>query len=98
MNRVQLNILIYMGQSQYAAFNLFAKQLTEPFRRKGHNVILFDLTQEGSSQKLIELFSSTHIDLVIAFNGMGVELTSVLTVAHMAPFRGRLNGPTLGSG
>ncbi len=76
MNRVQLNILIYMGQSQYAAFNLFAKQLTEPFRRKGHNVILFDLTQEGSSQKLIELFSSTHIDLVIAFNGMGVELTS----------------------
>lgn len=71
-----MNILIYMGQSQYAAFNLFADQLAEPFKKKGHSVILFDLTQEGSSKKLIELFSSTNIDLVIAFNGMGVELTS----------------------
>ncbi len=66
-----MQILIYKGNSQYDAFDSFNTSLKNALQHRGHNVDTFDLIQENTFNKLLEIFTVKKYDLIIGINGIG---------------------------
>src|SRR5574344_1776578 len=69
-----MNILIYKGQFQYDAVDMFIDSTIYFLEKKRHNVIVIDLLENNAINKIIEIFTNKLIDFVVSFNGIGCDI------------------------
>jgi len=69
-----MNIIIYIGQSQYDALTLFAVKLGSSLKKMNCNVHFMNLLDNDFLQVLGGLIETSSIDLIIAFNGIGSDI------------------------
>ncbi len=68
------NIILFKGESQYNALQLFTDRLGESFQQMGKQVRTIDFMDSDSISKLQEVLTQ-EIDFVFSFNGIGIELS-----------------------
>lgn len=62
-----MNILIYKGQFAYDVVNLFTDNTVYFLEKRGNTVTVIDTFEEDALEKVIQIFSTEIVDLVISF-------------------------------
>lgn len=66
-----MNIVLYKGTFNYNVVNYFVDELYNSLRKK-HNVEIIDLNNITYAEELINIIKDKSIDMIIAFNGIGI--------------------------
>lgn len=62
-----MNILIFKGQFAYDVVNLFTDNTVYFLKKKGNTVTVIDTFEDDALEKIIQIFSTQIVDLVISF-------------------------------
>ena len=86
------NIIVLKGQSRYNVLRIAADYMIESFRKRGFNVLEFDLTIEGIIPEFIQTVSTTSCILLFSFQALLFDLC----LTDDKPFLNTLNFPIFG--
>ncbi len=74
------SVLILKGLSRYDVLKCFADELAIGFRALSCDVDIFDFNEKDAALKLRDVLFYKHYDIIISFNGMGIEILDRLSI------------------
>ncbi|WMJ90212.1 glycosyltransferase [Anaerocolumna sp. MB42-C2] len=87
------NIIVLKGQSQYNVLRIAADYMIESFKKRGYNVIEFDLTTDGALTEFIDTATKITCSLIFSFQAL---LFDVLLSDSKTALLNQLNIPVFG--